>query len=452
MKNYYQTIGTWLAIFVLIIGQALFVAFNYISFLGLILIILLVSRIAVLSRRPKFSPKVQLVVSLAMILIVLVAMIMDRIIVTNLTGLVISLAVFYLFWTDLKTRRLYFKKSPTITSRLVSLGGYILLIAGILNLFFLTWNLFGYNHYAKNSQGNELSRIYHPGKPKQFVTTEGYYKYKNITYPSKTKGNQLDITRVPQNKGTVFWIHGGGFVAGDKDTQIPYLRALNKKGYNTVNINYSLAPQTPYPTQLIQANSAFSFIAHHANQFGLNINKLVLAGDSAGGTLAGQLANIYTNPRYAKNYPKKIKVFPTTTENGRKVKISGIILNCALSDTPRFARTGSPFADWEFNMWGKATFNNLDYPNTYTAHESSVLSHVTRDFPQSYITDGNTGTFTKQNQDLVQKLKSLHVKVNSNFYSRKQAKLPHEYNLNLTNYYGGNNFHKTVKFLNQLPN
>ncbi len=58
----------------------------------------------------------------------------------------------------------------------------------------------------------------------------------------------------------IFWMHGGGYIAGDKQYKNPLLAKIAEQGYIVVNVNYALAPQYKYPTPLIQMNQATQFI------------------------------------------------------------------------------------------------------------------------------------------------------------------------------------------------
>ena len=49
-------------------------------------------------------------------------------------------------------------------------------------------------------------------------------------------------------------MHGGGYIAGDKQYKNPLLAKIAEQGYIVVNVNYALAPQYKYPTPLIQMN------------------------------------------------------------------------------------------------------------------------------------------------------------------------------------------------------
>ncbi len=94
---------------------------------------------------------------------------------------------------------------------------------------------------------------------------------------------------VPEGRGpfpAVIWVHGGGFVAGDKK---PYpkslLDPLAEKGWAWFSVNYRLAPKYPFPAQTDDVEAAVAFIKAHASEYKVNPKRLVLIGASAGGHL-----------------------------------------------------------------------------------------------------------------------------------------------------------------------
>ena len=46
----------------------------------------------------------------------------------------------------------------------------------------------------------------------------------------------------------IFWVHGGGFLSGDKAQIANYLRIVAAEGYAVVGINYALTPSARHPT------------------------------------------------------------------------------------------------------------------------------------------------------------------------------------------------------------
>ncbi len=86
-------------------------------------------------------------------------------------------------------------------------------------------------------------------------------------------------------------IHGGSWVAGDKQFYAPMGQALAQRGYSAFSINYRLVTKTAnkYPAQLDDAQRAVRWIRAHADEYGVDPTRIGALGDSAGGYLAAFL-------------------------------------------------------------------------------------------------------------------------------------------------------------------
>jgi acetyl esterase len=89
----------------------------------------------------------------------------------------------------------------------------------------------------------------------------------------------------------LLYFHGGGFVIGSADTHDPICRYLAaRSGWNVVSVDYRLAPEHRYPTAVHDALDALDWVWSHADELNADRARIVVAGDSAGGTLAAVLA------------------------------------------------------------------------------------------------------------------------------------------------------------------
>lgn len=89
------------------------------------------------------------------------------------------------------------------------------------------------------------------------------------------------------NAPCVFWLHGGGMVMGDRfaNLDIP-LDWLDSCGAVIVTIDYRLAPEASGTTLVEDCYQGLLWIAAHADELGIDPNRIIVAGASAGGGLA----------------------------------------------------------------------------------------------------------------------------------------------------------------------
>lgn len=88
------------------------------------------------------------------------------------------------------------------------------------------------------------------------------------------------------------WTHGGGFMTGDLNSDDLLCRVVSENAKSVVvNIDYSLTPESKWPTQLNQCVSVYKWAHDNASSIGGDPNKMYTIGGSAGGALALQICN-----------------------------------------------------------------------------------------------------------------------------------------------------------------
>ncbi len=89
----------------------------------------------------------------------------------------------------------------------------------------------------------------------------------------------------------VVFLHGGGWVLGTIESHDPLCRALAARTPAVVvSVDYRLAPEHPFPAAVADAWAATQWVAEHAAELRADPQRLVVAGDSAGGNLAAVTA------------------------------------------------------------------------------------------------------------------------------------------------------------------
>ena len=93
-----------------------------------------------------------------------------------------------------------------------------------------------------------------------------------------------------KNLPCILYIHGGGWVICDLDSHDLLARGLAKhSGCAVLSIDYRLAPEHHFPAGLLDCRAALLWLRDRGATLGLDGSRIAVAGDSAGGNLAGAL-------------------------------------------------------------------------------------------------------------------------------------------------------------------
>lgn len=105
---------------------------------------------------------------------------------------------------------------------------------------------------------------------------------------------RLRVHRPVDAEGTlpaVVSLHMGGYVLGSyEDDDFRHDRMAPKLGYVGVAVDYRLAPETPYPGPLEDCYAGLKWTYEHADELGVDPQRIGILGASAGGGLAAALA------------------------------------------------------------------------------------------------------------------------------------------------------------------
>lgn len=89
----------------------------------------------------------------------------------------------------------------------------------------------------------------------------------------------------------IYSVHGGGFIAGDLETEQAFNVTLARElGVVVVSVDYRLAPETPFPGPLEDVYAGLVWMAANAGELGIDPARIAIHGMSAGGGLCAGLA------------------------------------------------------------------------------------------------------------------------------------------------------------------
>ncbi|MFF0156674.1 alpha/beta hydrolase [Streptomyces sp. NPDC005263] len=124
---------------------------------------------------------------------------------------------------------------------------------------------------------------------------QGFFEVEDrvVPGPDGCPGVPLLICRPTAAGGprpVIYHVHGGGMVIGNNrsgvDMIVDWARELNAV---VVSVEYRLAPEHPHPAPVEDVYAGLSWTADHAREIGGDLERIVIAGVSAGGGLAAAL-------------------------------------------------------------------------------------------------------------------------------------------------------------------
>lgn len=182
---------------------------------------------------------------------------------------------------------------------------------------------------------------------------------------------------------TVIYIHGGGWVAGTKETAVMNLMPYFEMGLHVINVEYRLARVSLAPAAVQDCRLALRWVFKNAKQYGFDTTKIVVTGGSAGGHLA--LTTGMLDPSYG---------FDTPTDwdyTGVEPKVAAIVNWFGITDVKELL-TGPNKQDYAVDWLG-----NL--PNKEAVATSvSPLTFVRKGLPPIFTVHGDKDQLVPYNQ------------------------------------------------------
>lgn len=110
----------------------------------------------------------------------------------------------------------------------------------------------------------------------------------------------------------ILYIHGGGWVLGDKETHDRLVRELaNGAQAAVVFVDYPRSPEAKYPIAIEQAYSTLVWMAAHGDQLNIDPAHMAIAGDSVGGNMAAAVT-LLAKERQGPKLAYQVLFYPVT--------------------------------------------------------------------------------------------------------------------------------------------
>ncbi|MGV2982127.1 alpha/beta hydrolase [Microbacterium sp. AGC85] len=249
----------------------------------------------------------------------------------------------------------------------------------------------------------------------------------DVVYDASSAEGRVDVFRPDDTEDalpTIFWVHGGSFIAGEKEALRNYLQVLASHGFAVVNVEYTHAPEAVYPGPIEQVDSAMAHVIAHAEEFHVDQDRIVLAGDSAGAHIAAQAAMAIAQPDYAEAAGLPAAIEPE--------QLVGTVLFSGPYDVTTVDYDNELFGFFMRTvMWSySGTKSFLDDERfLYTA----LPQYVDGDYPPTFVSTGPADPLLGQNEEWAEALTAVGVDVTTLFFDADSTPdtVGHEYQLAL---------------------
>jgi len=191
---------------------------------------------------------------------------------------------------------------------------------------------------------------------------------------------EADILLPPleeKNRPAVLFIHGGGWIEGDRSQLRGYGILLARLGFVCMCNSYRLSNESIWPAQVQDVNCAIRYLRANATDLGLDPNRIGVSGNSAGGHLSLMAA--------ATNYDQIFEGVGGSNEVSSEIKAV-----CAIypPTTIRQLEMLNPLENAFLMLMGKeAKKEDFD--------KASPLNYVTEDYPPCMLIHGSADSVVR---------------------------------------------------------
>ena len=285
--------------------------------------------------------------------------------------------------------------------------------------------------------------------PQNAKSFDGITCIKDIAYGNENlqKGDlyfKSDLNKSGDKKPIVLYIHGGGFIKGDKKHRVTVSEYYANEDCFVFSINYRLPPEVDIFGQIADCVSALNYIETLAENYNIDLNNIFITGDSSGACQTTFLAAI--------KYNDELRVKLGCPEV--KVDIKGLMLMSGIYDVEALVKHIKLFgvipqtAGMILNFKLKSDLSNLEEYEFYEYMSPSKF--VNSNWCPVFISWAEDDIFCKgQGEAMTDALKKNIENVST--YSAKGIINNHCYHLFLkSNKYAEECMRKSVDFINEV--
>ncbi len=226
---------------------------------------------------------------------------------------------------------------------------------------------------------------------------------------------------------TIVWVHGGGFVTGTKNGMDTYLDHIAAAGFTVVAVEYTVAPNAQYPRPVQQVTRAVDFLVTHAQEYGVDPDQMVLAGDSAGAHIAAQTAMAIAQPGYSEDAGLDL---PELSDIQANSDLQATVLYSGAFDMT-LMKSSEGMGRWMVQTMLWAYTGSKDPASDPHLEWASLPQHVDSDFPSSFISTGPADPLLSHSESMADHLEAQGVQVDTLWFPDAPDTIGHEYQMDL---------------------
>ena len=239
---------------------------------------------------------------------------------------------------------------------------------------------------------HSLLRAESPFPPSTKVEFRG-----DVSFLAPGRSETLDLY-LPKNRkdgeksSAVLLIHGGGWKEGDKrqPREIEFGTTLAENGYVAASVNYALRSAGKFPINLQDCKNGVRYLRAHADDLGIDPNRIAVMGGSAGGHLSLMVAYTGDDPSLAPPQP-----YPGISD-----KVSCVIDFYGITDIESRKKTdpdGKPTEPKGVDAEVQSIFGST--PADWK--KASPIGHLRKDLPPTLILHGKKDTTVDRDQSQI---------------------------------------------------
>ena len=200
-----------------------------------------------------------------------------------------------------------------------------------------------------------------------------------------------------------FYIHGGGWIAGNKESRRNYCGKFADSGYFVVNIEYDLAPEAKFPVAINQCIRAVDYVLDHAEKYHLDTDRIAVGGESAGVYYAAFVSAISKNKEILGELG-----LPQMRNAKFDVKVN--MFNCGAVDFKNMAEKGFPDVDLMLEAFTGYPVKEILAENRKKELEKMLpFSYINENYPPTYMIYGSLDSLRFNTFKMAEKLDQFGV-------------------------------------------